>query len=669
LPTLELELNYPQDKFIFSKDKFVCIKGTWRCGKSMAGLIAANKECEENPNNLYLVIRKEWVDLRDSTLRDWGRWIGRPIDGNKDVIYENGSILMFRHGDDINSLKNTTLGGALMVQAEEMSEEDFWFLKGRLSRMEGTNQLRLDCNYDGHNWIYNLFNLQKIGTLILTNTFDNEKNLPADYIPGLKLLPKRLQDRFLYGSDAEMEGLVYDEFSEGRHVIEPFAIPEGWKKDLCVDHGLRNPTAVLWYAVDYDGNVICVSPETRLLTSGLDWIKAGDVQEGDELVGFDENVPETKKRRWKSSIVEKVDRIFQPSYTLYLSNGEKLNCSSNHQWLMEDLGGRRKWIKTKDIRIGWKFLKVSHTWEYDDSYGSGYLSAAFDGEGNLCCNKKKRFVMSFVQKDNVMLHQVKQELDKRGIRYGIYERPGNMRSIHITRKKDVIKLLGLIKPKRLMTKFKVDWLGGIHAFEMPHLVKKEFVGIKEVVSMKTSSGTYIAEGYASHNCYDEHYEAGKPVSYHSGEIKRRGLLKGICDPSLFNKNQSKGNYIYSIADEYRDYGIILSPAYRSQEEATINRVNEWFKADKIKIFKNCVNTIDEVCTWKWKALKPGVVRNDPEEPVDYKNHCCDDIKYIIASRCGAPTKQEPKPQPESLEFYIRQQEAREKDWRAKYKNN
>lgn len=221
----------------------------------MAGLLAANKECEEIPNNLYLVMRREYPDLRDSTLRDWDRWVGRPVNGDRDVKYANGSTLMFRHGNDINSLKNTTLGGALMVQAEEMTEDDFWFLKGRLSRKEGTCQLRLDCNYDGHNWIYRLFNVEKIGTLITTNTFDNEANLPPDYIPGLKLLPKRLQERYLYGSDADMEGRIWDEFSLDKNVRDPFYIPSGWDRNVVLDHGFTNPTAVLWAAIDWDGNI------------------------------------------------------------------------------------------------------------------------------------------------------------------------------------------------------------------------------------------------------------------------------------------------------------------------------------------------------------------------------------------------------------------------------
>ena len=218
----------------------------------------ANDECEAHPNNLYLVLRKEWIDLRDSTLHDWDSWIGRPVDGNKNVKYDNGAVLMFRHGDDLNSLKNVNLGGALMIQAEEMSEEDLWFLKGRMRRQEGSRQIRLECNYDGHNWIYKLFNEQKIGKLITTNTFDNEKNLPPDYIAGLKKLPEKIQRRHLYGSDEEMEGAVWDEFKESKHLVDPFEIPVGWDKLIALDHGVTNPTACIWGAIDWDGKLFII---------------------------------------------------------------------------------------------------------------------------------------------------------------------------------------------------------------------------------------------------------------------------------------------------------------------------------------------------------------------------------------------------------------------------
>ena len=386
-----ITLNRKQDDFIFSKDKFVCLKGTWGCGKSLAGLLAANKECEEHPNNLYLVIRKEWVDLRDSTMKDWADWIGRPLNGHHEVPYENGSILMFRHGDDINALKNANLGGALMVQAEEMNEEDFWFLNGRLRRQQGTRQLRLECNYDGRNWIYRQFNEQKIRTLITTNTFDNKTNLPEDYIPNLEKLPARLKERHLYGSDADMEGACFDYFRASRDIVNPYDIPAGWDRILGLDHGVTNPTAVLWAAIDFDGKVIV---------------------------------------------------------------------------------------------------------------------------------------------------------------------------------------------------------------------------------------------------YDEHYESGKTVDYHSDQIKARDnsrVVDWLIDPSCQNRINQRDGMIFSIIDEYRDHGLNFRSA-NNEVLAGINRVNEYFESGKLVIFKNCINLIREIENYKWKSLKPGVYKNQPDQPVKKDDHACDVLRYLIMSR-------------------------------------
>jgi hypothetical protein len=257
------KLTFPQDEFIFATDEFVCLKGTFGCGKSLAGLISACIECESYPNNLYIIIRKEYVDLKNSTMRDWTDEFGDryPITGNE-VKFPNGSVLLFIHGDDINSIKNINAGGVLLTQAEEMTEEDFWFLKGRLRRKEGTRQLRLECNYDGHNYIYRLFNKHKKsdgapfvgGRLITTNTFDNEANLPKDYIPGLMKFPKKLQERYLYGSDADMEGQIWDMWSEGKHVINPFEIPSDWEQFIVLDTPVASGVlAATFWAVDNDG--------------------------------------------------------------------------------------------------------------------------------------------------------------------------------------------------------------------------------------------------------------------------------------------------------------------------------------------------------------------------------------------------------------------------------
>lgn len=408
----EKKLLYAQDKFILSKSKFPAIVGTWGCGKSLAGLYAANIECETHPNNLYLVIRKEFVDLRDSTMQDWSNEIGRPWDGDKNVNYENGSVLMFRHGSDIDSLKNTNLGGALLIQAEEMTEEEFWFISGRLRRKQGSLQLRLEANYNGHNWIYKIWKKHDLKVplgsqittedfhLIETNTLDNKENLPEAYIASLEMLPEKLKRRHYIGSWDEAQGLVYDEFSESKHVVPPMYIPESWEKGFVLDHGFTNPTAVLWYAIDWDGNI---------------------------------------------------------------------------------------------------------------------------------------------------------------------------------------------------------WL------------------------------------------YDEHYEREKPPSYHAEEIKKRKLTSGLCDPSVFAKTQSRGlnSEVFSIADEYRDFGINLRPALRGSDASGIARVNEFFKANKIKVFSTLTNFIDEINNWKYRTLNARIVTNAPEDPEDKNNHLMDDIKYLIVSRFGKTPIQKP----------------------------
>ncbi len=52
--------------------------------------------------------------------------------------------------------------------------------------------------------------------------------------------------------------LVYPEFEEGVHVIDPFPVPTEWQDKLSIDPGLRNPLSCHFYAVDYDGNVYVV---------------------------------------------------------------------------------------------------------------------------------------------------------------------------------------------------------------------------------------------------------------------------------------------------------------------------------------------------------------------------------------------------------------------------
>ena len=72
------------------------------------------------------------------------------------------------------------------------------------------------------------------------------------------LSPEQLEarrfGRFMCGS-----GLVYPEFDQNVHVIEPFSVPREWQDNISIDPGLHNPLSCHWYAVDFDGNVYVVA--------------------------------------------------------------------------------------------------------------------------------------------------------------------------------------------------------------------------------------------------------------------------------------------------------------------------------------------------------------------------------------------------------------------------
>ena len=62
-----------------------------------------------------------------------------------------------------------------------------------------------------------------------------------------------------YGRFRSGTGLVYPEFDENVHVIEPFPVPQEWQDVVSVDPGLNNPLSAHWYAVDYDNTAYVVA--------------------------------------------------------------------------------------------------------------------------------------------------------------------------------------------------------------------------------------------------------------------------------------------------------------------------------------------------------------------------------------------------------------------------
>ena len=84
---------------------------------------------------------------------------------------------------------------------------------------------------------------------------DNKLLLKLDpnYVHRLQLVGKEALVRaWLDGDWNAVEGAFFDEWSEARHVVEPFALPRDWLRFRAMDWGSASPFSVGWWAVAGD---------------------------------------------------------------------------------------------------------------------------------------------------------------------------------------------------------------------------------------------------------------------------------------------------------------------------------------------------------------------------------------------------------------------------------
>ncbi len=178
-----------QEHFCLSTKRYPAIIAGIGTGKTMWMLLKVWKYCETYPNSLAMIVRKEYTDLRDSTLRDVSTYFSVSVDGDKNYTFSNGSCVMFRHGSEYNVLKNINLSVFAIEQAEEFeTDEPFTWLRDRLRRKGAPyRQGIVIANANGHNWLYEYFirNAGEQYDCVQATTYDNADNLPQDFLDDL----------------------------------------------------------------------------------------------------------------------------------------------------------------------------------------------------------------------------------------------------------------------------------------------------------------------------------------------------------------------------------------------------------------------------------------------------------------------------------------------------
>lgn len=213
----KIKLNNYQDRFLFSESRFPAIVSAIGTGKTFMLLLKVWKYCEQYPDSLALIVRKEFTDLKDSTMKDFEKYFGVTIGSDKNYKMDNGSTILFRHAAEVEVLKNMNLSIIGIEQAEEFeSDETFIFLRDRLRRQTGPyRQMCVIANAKGHNWCWRLWVGHNGSAEVLdertgqierkngefhcleANTFANEHNLPPDFIADLRRMKEDAPNHYL----------------------------------------------------------------------------------------------------------------------------------------------------------------------------------------------------------------------------------------------------------------------------------------------------------------------------------------------------------------------------------------------------------------------------------------------------------------------------------------
>lgn len=325
--------------------------------------------------------------------------------------------------------------------------------------------------------------------------------LNSDYQP-LKILPWQTAV-MLYFKDKVTIVEEYEDFPLG---TQKFTMPcpavVVLRKYVKLSHKRVTFSRTNVFSRDYYTCQYCLTPDHKILTADLRWVEAGSLSVGDKLVGFDEFVEQGQKRRFKTSEIQSYVKEQAELYKVILDDGEEFAVTAGHRFLCRPSWGSYEWRTTTNLK-GCYLPKHFNMWTEDDSKGAGWLAGMLDGEGWLSSRENN---VAIAQNTGPVLDKLKQELSLRGFEFTETPVSGTRKCTRLYikgGKSEIARLLGTIRPTRLLNKFEPEQLGTLRAKESHKVVSVEVMGVGEIVKMRTSTSTFIADGYLHHNCGDQ----------------------------------------------------------------------------------------------------------------------------------------------------------------------
>lgn len=260
-----------QEEFLLAKTRFVAYGGARGGGKSWAVRTKAKLLALKHGGIRMLLMRRSYPELRENHILPLvGELMGIATykDSDKSFTFPNRSRLCFGYCDndaDVQRYQGQEYDVIFLDEATHFSEYQFSVLTACL---RGANdfpkRMYLTCNPGGvgHAWVKRLFVDKEYRgaeraedyTFIQAKVYDNRVLMEQDpgYVQMLDNLPEDIRRAWRDGDWDMFVGQYFTEFRRETHVVEPFEIPESWRRYMTLDYGL-DMLACYWVALDERG--------------------------------------------------------------------------------------------------------------------------------------------------------------------------------------------------------------------------------------------------------------------------------------------------------------------------------------------------------------------------------------------------------------------------------
>ena len=272
----------------------------------------------------------------------------------------------------------------------------------------------------------------------------------------------------------------------------------------------RMPEAILLIGlgdiIEQCSGFYCVEANTPVLTDDLRWVPAHSLREGDGLYACDETASSQRGRQYKKAVVLDNKTEIMDALRVNFSDGGYLICTPEHPLLCQPRGPHAKkarWVSAGDLVEGDRIAKISEPWPTPDTYDIGWLAGLYDGEGHFSAGRERGGpnILGLSQLSGPVLDRARSILTDLGVDFAerIHPDSGVVTLTFRGGYPALLRLLGMTRPERLIAK-----LG-------EPMMQSEWVRVESVEStnpvymarLATSSHTYFANGYVSHNSMQE----------------------------------------------------------------------------------------------------------------------------------------------------------------------